>query len=226
MSISPEWIDYEGVTNDASHSAYNLTIGEEKLHRENYYYHNRMMLVHAENGNSYLYLELVGDNDWRWIDVIDITTGTPVYVDSFDGGFGYSYEDGQSWGYPLTDTSRFRLDTRINLLGTYTGVRYYAVGENGMPQPWDNEYVRASSPMSLVTTRELTGSDPGDPSKSVTISAGERLDIVKTDGATYVDLMREDESMVRLEVEKSEGWTHTINGIEEMDCFEMLYYAG
>ena len=233
VSISSETEAYEGeeggYTDYGYYTAYNVTIGDNTLRHDSYFFWEKPFLVHLTDNRTYLYLQLTGDNDYRMVDVVDLSSGNPTFIGSFGGGFGWSYDEEQeaSLGILPVDTQHFRLDTKIDLLSSYTGIRYYQVGEDGMPEALEEEYYKDNNYYSrpLVTKIDLDATLPEDNFLPVTIPAGETLDIIKTDGESYVDLRQKDGTLVRLEVNGS-GWPHTVNGIDEADCFEELYYAG
>ena len=233
VSISSETEAYEGeeggYTDYGYYTAYNVTLGDNTLRHDSYFFREQPFLVHLADNRTYLYLQLTSDNDYRMVDVVDLSSGNPTFIGSFGGGFGWSYDEEQEASLDIlpVNTQHFRLDTKIDLLSSYTGIRYYQVGENGMPEALEEEYYKDNTYYNrpLVTKIDLDATLPEDNFLPVTIPAGETLDIIKTDGESYVDLRQKDGTLVRLKVSGS-GWPHTVNGIDEADCFEELYYAG
>lgn len=83
-------------------------------------------MIHTEDEKTYLYLQHQSDNDSHYINVFDLTTGTPYYV-----GF-----TGSSWsGSPITDPDSFLLWDRLDVLGTYSAYKEYHVGADACQRP-------------------------------------------------------------------------------------------
>ena len=238
VTIGTEYEEVDWDTYEADYrqiKGYEVQIGDLSLSHEAVgCYRIRPSLVYV-GAERYLYLDLTFDNDWRRLDIVRITDKVPTFVSElWNNGPGWSY-DASDESYnerQFTDPHAFCMGTRINLLSTYTGIRYYQAGPDGVPVPYQPEYYRnTDSAMPLVTTRELNSKLVDTNTGNVTeepclIGKGEELTIWRTDGSSYVDLLRENGTAVRLEVENGENWPHIVDGYDENECFEILYYAG
>ena len=238
LTISPKYEEIEWDSYDDTYrpiKGYDIQIGDLTLTHEAEGSYNIRPLLLYRGSDRFLYLELTFDNDWKRLDIIRIADKVPTFVTTmWNIGPGWDYDPAdETYGELLyTDPDAFCMGTRINLLSTYSGLRYYYVDADGVPQPYDTNYYRnAENAMPLVTTRELnsrlidtmTGQVTEEPCQ---IAAGEELTIWRTDGISYVDFLRTNGTAVRLEVENGDSWPHIVDGFDENDCFEMLYYAG
>lgn len=186
-------------------------------------YSSEGYVIHTEDGKTYLYLQHQSDNDSHYINVFDLTTGTPAYV-----GFTES-----SWsGSPITDPDSFLLWNRLDVLGTYSAYKEYHVGADGMPETDDTLFrlgtMSHENPITLVSTRDLdvTVLESGS-EKQETMPAGTSFVITATDGESFVETKLKDGRTCRIPVTKdADGWEWKIHGVSENDCFEQLYYAG
>lgn len=110
------------------------------------------------------------------------------------------------------------------------------MGENGLPETDETEYRIVYDNdlhdyrVSLTTIRELKASildEDGIPYGKETLPAGTHFTILGTDGETYVRMELDDGRQCRLHVEpKADGWGHTLDGVDENECFEFIPYAG
>ena len=180
-------------------------------------------VIHTEDGKTYLYLQHQSDNDSHYMNVFDLTTGTPSFV-----GF-----TGSSWsGSPITDPDSFLLWDRLDVLGTYSAYKEYHVGTDGMPETDDTLFLLGSmsheNPITLVSTRDLdvTVLESGSENQE-TIPSGSSFVITATDGESFVEARLKDGRTCRIPVAKdADSWEWKINGVSEYECFEMLPYAG
>lgn len=186
-------------------------------------YSSEGYVIHTEDEKTYLYLQHQSDNDSHYINVFDLTTGTPYYV-----GF-----TGSSWsGSPITDPDSFLLWDRLDVLGTYSAYKEYHVGADGMPETDDTLFrlgaMSHENPITLVSTRDLevTVLESGS-EKQETMPAGTSFVITATDGESFVEANLSNGRTCRIPVTKdADGWEWKIHGVSEYDCFEQLYYAG
>lgn len=195
------------------------------------FYEAEPYLIRSSSGKYYLYVTVTMENDYRDTFVFGFVGNSPYLAGSAAGGFGDIYDEESSQEvivYP-TDPDHILMSERGNLLSTYTISRYYRVGEDGMPEPAE-EFYTCNVSYSLKTVIPL----PAQPLNAVTmepegekiaVPAGEELKIKRTDGEKTVDLERSDGSMVRVTLDGTR-WPRTIDGVDEGEYFEQLYYAG
>jgi len=206
--------------------------GLELLDEDAWCYWLRPYLV-CVGGKTYAYVESRSDNDYTVLNVYDLNGETPALVERVYGtGFHGAYfadegEYGAIRNEVFADVGAFKLDTRIDLLGTMTGTGTYAVDpDTGLPRALEDWYTLDETRPPLTSLRPLTLPIlPGGQAEE--IPAGTQFYFLRTDGVSYVDMRLSDGRECRVEVETGpEGWGSLINGIDEWDCFEGLLYAG
>lgn len=124
-------------------------------------------MLHTSDGRTYLYLQHLDDNDYRYVNVFRLDQGMPSYV-------GY---EGMAWyNAQILDPDSFMLYTRLDVLGTYYGMKRYHVDEAGLPASDDEAYVINESSM-LRSTRDLavTILEKNGSETEATVPSGTRL---------------------------------------------------
>lgn len=176
-------------------------------------------VLHTSDGRTYLYLQHLDDNDYRYVNVFRLDQGRPSYV-------GY---EGMAWyNTQILDPDSFMLYTRLDVLGTYYGMKRYHVDEAGLPASDDEAYVINESSM-IRSTRDLavTILEKNGSETEATVLSGTGYTIFRTDGASYADAHLNDGRDCRIQIkEGSRGWGWDIDGVSEEECFEWLPYAG
>lgn len=186
-------------------------------------YSSEGYLLHLEDGRTYLYLEHLDNNDYRYINMFRLDQGVLSYVGS----------EGMGWyGVQILDPDSFILSTRLDILGTYSGRKIYHVGEDGHPETDDSAYQlngEAAERTPMISTRELTVKiihEDGSQAEE-TLPSGTSFILFQTDGSSYVDAYLSDGRICRISVEPgSAGWGWDIDGVSEEECFEQVPYAG
>lgn len=186
-----------------------------------------LYLVTAKDGKKYLYAELLSENDWHSMEVIDLFALSDER-DAYVGKAG-----GATYGHFISDSDSFLLYERIFVLGTYTGYKTYSVGNDGMPVTDSTLYeivnrltgreVGLTTKKNLKVQLHMSGSDE---TVETIIRKGTVLYPKRTDGETVMEMETEDGRICDLSIEKTEIGTFTIGGVSENDCFESLPYAG
>ena len=195
------------------------------------FYAAEPFLMKTADGKYYLYVVMEEENDYRETAIFGFMDNSPYLVGVVRGGFGFVFDEKtwQSISIFPSDPEHFMMSTRGDLLSTYTISRYYRTGEDGMPQPLEEFYTCSSNtPLRTVMPLPVQPLNPDTlkpEGEKTTVPAGEELKIRRTDGETAVDLEREDGSMVRVNLDGTR-WPRTIDGVEEGNYFEQLYYAG
>lgn len=119
------------------------------------------------------------------------------------------------------------LASHVNILGTYNMTKNYYIDESGQLHTDDELYtiVLDNFVKELKNTVELPVTIEG---QETTLPVGSSLYVYQTDGESVVYLYVSDlDAVAELKVEKSEdGYSYTVNGISEYDCFETLPYSG
>ena len=179
----------------------------------------------------YLYAETVAENDYKTISVYDLNDGEITLSGRVSGtGFASYWEENEGeygiyYDYVFNNPQEFQLGTRMDILGTWNGIRTYVVNEDtGLPEATKEYYVLPdnSPSMKSVIPLEVMMLPWG---KKEELPAGTDFYPIRTDGETYVDMRLDNGKECRIYVEY-EGWDMKINGIDQWECFETLWYAG
>ena len=165
-------------------------------------------LVHTEDNRNYLYLDTLHDNDYHSISVVDLNGTSPVYVDTVEGGLHNGI---------FCDPESFTIETRLDLLSTYSGIRSYSLGDNGMPEVQQDAYDIVND-ITLTAKKDLKLKDGK-------ITAGSKCRLLRTDGKTWVEVELEDGSTRTIEVEHN-GWPQKIQGEAADEYFDDMIFAG
>ena len=118
------------------------------------------------------------------------------------------------------------MESWVDLLGTYGGIKTYYFNENGEFVTDDTEYLLHKNNYVLTTAVDLQVTL--DEAES-TLPAGSHIVLNATDGETYVKFTIQETGQTGvLNVERNEEnyYEVTINDMREYDCFEELPYAG
>lgn len=193
-------------------------------------------ILHTADGKNYLYVICGSDNDYRMLEVFDINGSSAVYVGEVNNcGLRAQLLDASSYLYGeeiLTDPESFYLESRMEVLSTYSASRKYHVGADGMPVPDEDFYQIDASTYEwrepLTAKQDVpcmqVAEDGSVTAENAVIPAGTSLMLYRTDGSSLVDLKAGD-TLYRIEVDHSE-WPYTINGVEEEEYFDGVMYAG
>ena len=191
---------------------------------DNYY-------VHTPDGRSYIYV-IVGElNDFYSMFVFDVSDGNIKNTGRMHFTYPeWGFEDDNSCKtYFLYDPDRFCLGDRFSIICTFTGSKYYHVGDDGMPVTDDKEYIITSTvafkPIKCVKDFECTFIDEDGKTSTDTVRSGETFELLKTDGESYIIAKISDGRLVKLDID-GQGMEMKVNGINAEDLFEALMYAG
>lgn len=234
MQILPFWYGEEGFTDINSdgvmdvinvdgdyaaefemYSSLNVTVNGNTYRHEAYYYELTSYLVKA-NGNTYIYVERLGNSDFRTVSVFKITESSVEYVGDVDGGI-----------VDLNNSADFGLTKRFDMLSTFWCIAKCYVGDDGMPVEKAGAYEimgEGTITSTVEITAELVDENGNLLGESKAFPAGTIYDFERTDGMTYVDMLTNDGSRCRLYT--TNQWPPTVNGMDAQNCFEMLGFAG
>ena len=193
-------------------------------------------ILHTTDDKNYLYVICGSDNDYRMLEVFDLNGSSAVYVGEVNNcGLRAQLLDASSYLYGeelLTDPANFYLESRMEVLSTYSASRRYHVGVDGMPVADEDFYQVDASTYewreALTAKKDVpcvqVAEDGSVTADNAVIPAGTKLTLYRTDGSSLVDLKAGD-TLYRIEVDHSE-WPYTINGVEEEEYFDGIMYAG
>ena len=224
-------------------SGIQVSVGDQVCTAEQYCFSMQPSFVHTEDGRNYVYVVTATDNDYPELTVFAIKDNVPSLLGKMDGtGFAsafhpeyvdgeYSLEQSFSERYPLIDPSKFALGTRMQLMSTYSGHRFYKAGEDGMPAPLTDLYeidaditlttlVPVKAEVVDLSKEEATGEEKEIP-------AGTKLNFWRTNGTDTVDMRTDDMEVgeaFRFKVETSDG--QIVNGIKLDEAFDGTMFGG
>ena len=234
---------YEEGNEIYEYSGIQVSVGDQVCTAEQYCFSMQPSFVHTEDGRNYVYVVTATDNDYPELTVFAIKDNVPSLVGKMDGtGFAsafhpeyvdgeYSLEQSFSERYPLIDPSKFALGTRMQLMSTYSGHRFYKAGEDGMPAPLTDSYeidaditlttlVPVKAEVVDLSKEEATGEEKEIP-------AGTKLNFWRTNGTDTVDMRTDDMEVgeaFRFKVETSDG--QIVNGIKLDEAFDGTMFGG
>jgi len=177
----------------------------------------------GDDRNCFLYLESIGDSDYPTLTVYNLIGGFPEKICELSGS---DFSGGTYSGKTVfTDPGSFRLDTRMDILGTRFGSREYSVDLDwGMPVPHQDYYDIENYGIPLVSMIPLEVFNLNAKTQQ-NLPAGTEFYAIRTDGETYMDFRLTDGIECRIGIDTS-GYPDLINGIPEDECFEGIMYAG
>ena len=234
---------YEEGNEIYAYSGIQISVGDQVCTAEQYCFSMQPWFVHTEDGRNYVYVVTGTDNDYPELTVFAIKDNVPSLVGKMDGtGFAssfypayvdgeYSLEQSVFERYPLIDPSKFALGTRMQLMSTYSGRRFYKAGEDGMPAPLTDLYeidaditlttlVPVKAEVVDLSKEEATGEEKEIP-------AGTKLNFWRTNGTDTVDMRTDDMEVgeaFRFKVETSDG--QIVNGIKLDEAFDGTMFGG
>ena len=234
---------YEEGNEIYEYSGIQVSVGDQVCTAEQYCFSMQPSFVHTEDGRNYVYVVTATDNDYPELTVFAIKDNVPSLVGKMDGtGLAsafypeyvdgeYSLEQSSNVRYPLIDPSKFALGTRMQLMSTYSGRRFYEVGADGMPAPLTDLYeidaditlttlVPVKAEVVDISKEEATGEEKEIP-------AGTKLHFWRTNGTDTVDFRTDDMETgeaFRVKVETSDG--QTVNGIKLQEAFDGTVFGG
>ena len=234
---------YEEGNEIYAYSGIQVSVGDQVCTAEQYCFSMQPSFVHTEDGRNYVYVVTATDNDYPELTVFAIKDNVPSLVGKMEGtglasAFHPAYVDGEysleqsiNERYPLIDPSKFALGTRMQLMSTYSGRRFYKVGEDGMPAPLTDLYeidaditlttlVPVKAEVVDLSKEEATGEEKEIP-------AGTKLNFWRTNGTDTVDMRTDDMEVgeaFRFKVETSDG--QIVNGIKLDEAFDGTMFGG
>ncbi len=183
-------------------------------------------------GKYFLYVLPHGYSDYTSLMVYDINGGELKEIGMLDGtDFSYAEVDTENnetvyANAVFNNPESFTLETKIDLLSTYSGIKVYSANkETGMPESSDELYnIQGSEFFNLKSSIDLSVKILPELNDEI-ISAGSDFELVRTNGKTFVDAKLGDGRECRINVEKID-YQLCVNGTPDYECFEVLYYAG
>lgn len=186
---------------------------------------SKAYVIEMADGDPYLYVELLRENDRRLLEIFDLGEKF-CHIGTCDASL---YDN------PMTNTDSFLLYQTIYVLGTYMAYQEYRIGDDGIPVTEDEIFhvpdLGEDYGFKLTSTRELAvkmhQDRVGIEKKDEILPSGTEFTVRKTDGETFVEMELSDGRRCDILLERDmENYGFLIDGINEFECFEMLPYAG
>lgn len=232
------WTDFE--EEGVAYTGLSVSVnGQERNQKDLWFYQFTPYVVRSDDLNTeLLVVETVSDNDYKTTMVCSLNPDEEdfgVFGQLDSTGFSGCWEEKEDGTFEsgteiFANPKHFSLMTRMNLLSTYNGIRWYGLCEEAKEegylkpeQPW-YEVERREDPLTLLVPLDM---EVGEGGKVETFPEGTRLWIVRTDGE-YVEFVTEDDRTCRVYMESAE-WPGRIRGVEDKDVteiFDGMMFAG
>ena len=226
LRVVPTWSDETGACERLT-----FYLDEESTEVSLHSYETTPVLVHMGEGEDYLYLEGVSENDYPFLEIYALSGDRPpVLLHDTIWGTGL-HRDLWTEPFPttlLTDPDAFLLDTRMDLLSTYNAYRSYSIAADGSLVPAEQWYtIDADITLtSLVALQaDVLGADRSVTETEVLLPAGTQCTLLRTDGSSWVEVQLDDGRECRLEV-SNEQWPQLVDGKPADQCFDGMLFAG
>ena len=226
LRVVPTWSDETGACERLT-----FYLDEESTEVSLHSYETTPVLVHMGEGEDYLYLEGISENDYPFLEIYALSGDRPpVLLHDTIWGTGL-HRDMWTEPFPttlLTDPDALLLDTRMELLSTYNAYRSYRIAADGSLVPEDLWYtIDADITLtSLVALRaDVLGTDRSVTEAGVLLPAGTQCTLLRTDGSSWVEVQLDDGRECRLAV-SNEQWPQLVDGKPADQCFDGMLFAG
>lgn len=234
-----------------------ITIDGKETSSGNWMFSADCYYVKSDQGN-YLYLFAVSENDYTVLTVFDLAVGQFVTVDEenrnlyLPGWFEVDIDGDERFDCQtdcvFLNPEQFALESRLDVLSTYSGSKEYHVGLNGYPES-DDTYYSVDSYF-LLRTRvdvrcKLVKPDGTVIEKNAVVPAGTYFSIVmagkdcvfgaraigyvNSDEETYLFRAADAQSLEKdqlyyIQVDADYAWN--IDGIDIFELFDGMLFAG
>ena len=185
-------------------------------------------VVRPGTGRSYLFISAQNLTGYGYISVylIDRTGASLAGMQYESSLYAASYTPACAGTTLLTDPGYFMMGTRIQYLGTLTGLKVYSIGTDGMPVSSDSYYqLYGADPLTLKTqlvTATIDAAGSGT-FAAETFPAGTRLSFWRGDGSGSMDMYTDDGVYCRLYVSGKPG-SQKVNGVPVENVFDGIVY--
>ncbi len=197
-----------------------------------------MDLITMPSGKVFVAVGGTTYNDYRIRTICDISDGTvqECRTNGFSEATVIMDEEKGIYGeYVPVDPAALLLGRHFDLLSTYDAQNTYVLGEDGQLKAQQEYYMipNGGTYYTLTSVKEITADivdeDGKVTEKDVTIPKGSTFKLYRTDGkeegeTAVVDARLSDGRLVRFHV--TNDYPHIVNGTDENELFETLYYAG
>ena len=232
IMVSPQYDEYQAVFE------LDITINDNTSKVEAYGYAVKPSMVHV-GGNSYLYIDITSENDYRETYAFDIKGNEAKLIKKYDGYItgaapvdDYDSDWMSYWSVAYYSPDNIWFGKRMDLLSTYSGISKASIDETGNLNI-DSYYIAQIygdygkltlkddlNDCSIIDeqTQEVT-------KENASIAKGTVLSIYGSNGKDFVDLKDEGGTIYRIKVDNGE-WPQTVNGKDIEQLFDGMMFAG
>lgn len=186
-------------------------------------------VVYSGPSRSFLFINAHNAAGYGFVSVYRLErTGASLVGMLYDTALQAAGYTPECRGVPLlTKPEHLLLGTKIELMGTLTGVKDYYIGGSGMPESRD-EYYRVYADTTLTAKSDFVtaGIDPVSGkglNSAAKIPADTLMFYHRSDGFSFVDLISEDGQCCRMYV-SGKGSGQTVNGVPVAEFFDGVIY--
>ena len=201
-------------------------------------------IARTSGGKVLLLISGSVENDYRIITVCDLSKGKVKQLDTVWMTSWNRYEDddlSHTYSYAWTDPDAMPMSEHMDFMSTYNGEKIYKLADNGTFSSDDEYFMVPKSTrkyMVLHTVKDVTVECVNEAGEVVeenfTVPAGTDIYLYRTDGVSdegkeaIVDctMGSTNEGAKIIRFHRTNDYPHLVNGIDEYELFETLYYAG
>lgn len=214
-----EHVDYSVLLYGGDGESYTSTTRSAQFAPKNFY------VMQTPGGRTYLYMVIPDLNGIEYLEVYDVS-------DPIKGVEIVGYNSSGSFQDVLPQDPKYVfLSENLNVMGSFIGTWECQIGEDGLFVPYEPVYKFRSYTGRIMTTKlevkaQCYGSlEERDHAEDRVLPAGTTLEPIQSDGSSYVTFRLEDGTYADIYYDNDE-WPRTIGGVNEMELFDNIIYAG
>lgn len=182
------------------------------------FYSANCFYLRNQDGKDYLILEKQADNDWRTLTLFTYENEKLVECDRLD----CSIDDN------FLHSPAFKINKKIDLLGSYQGTKYYYVDADGKFATDEERYellneIGTKWEVKLKAKQDVLVEVEG---KEFTLKKGDAIRPIAAEDTKLYFLMEDGREGSLIAEVNEEYYGYTINGVEEEKLFKGIMYAG
>lgn len=238
-----------------------IHVNDKSYSIPNYGFYNDSYII-KRGDKFYAYSFNTVENDYKILNIIDLASGKEVGDENTQKNYGlhvneYSYDGGNNWRKTraFINPDSVILESRLDVLGTYSGIKEYAVGSDGMLVTSDEFFTVDRMGYMISAVKDipckLVDKDGNVIDDNATLPKDTAVRIIKTDGKKIVDLQDGDYTIAdndygsdypyyftedpidlnkgtfyRIQLDDNDDYIGTINNESTMDIFKGMMFAG
>lgn len=191
--------------------SWEVQLGDQTWKDENDYGFNVDPYLVCNENHYYVYLFEGKENDYAYLQVVDLQTMKAVDTENENANLRPHsvWQNECAVKYALTNPNAMVLETRMQAMSTYSGVKTYYVGENGWPYTEDGLY-EADCRYALTPKQDIkcqiVDQNGVVLEEDAKMPKDQLFQIVRTDGQNVIDFIEASNDNVTLEGEGEYQW--------------------